>query len=130
PHTGTRTQINVRGHYVFPLVTGTFGMVDFFHSILGEATDHFTQSEINEMDNALGSAQASGGPSGPMNALTSLLSKVPGTRDLISEAEELNRRSDAQAEYNRQHDGSGYGASRSAPADGGHQGYGQSGDFY
>lgn len=25
--------MNVRGHRVFPLVTGTFGVVDFLHSV-------------------------------------------------------------------------------------------------
>ncbi len=33
PHTGTATEMNVRGHRIFPLVTGTFGVVDFFHSV-------------------------------------------------------------------------------------------------
>ena len=33
PHTGTSSAINLRGLNVFPLVTGTFGMVDFFHSV-------------------------------------------------------------------------------------------------
>lgn len=33
PHTGTQTEVNVRGHHVFPLVTGTFGVVDFLHSV-------------------------------------------------------------------------------------------------
>ena len=32
PHSGAATEINVRGHRVFPLVTGTFGVVDFLHS--------------------------------------------------------------------------------------------------
>jgi hypothetical protein len=27
--------INIRGKHVFPLVTGTFGGVDFVHSVLG-----------------------------------------------------------------------------------------------
>jgi hypothetical protein len=43
PHCGSQTEVNIRGHYVFPLVTGTFGAVDFLHSVLGEANDHFTQ---------------------------------------------------------------------------------------
>ena len=100
PHTGKRTEMNVRGHRVYPLVTGTFGMVDFFHSMLGEATDHFTQSEVNEMDIALGDAQ-SNTSSGSASALTALLGKVPGTRDLVNEAEELKRRSDEQESRNR-----------------------------
>lgn len=32
-HTGSSTEINIRGHRVFPLVTGTFGVVDFLHSV-------------------------------------------------------------------------------------------------
>ena len=35
PHVGEATEINLRGHRVFPLVTGTFGAVDFLHSVLG-----------------------------------------------------------------------------------------------
>ena len=101
PHTGTATQINLHGHHVFPLVTGTFGMVDFLHSVLGEATDHFTQSEINEMDIALGDAQSSTPSSNSLNALTGLLGKVPGTRDLVTEAEDLRRESDNQESANR-----------------------------
>ena len=50
PHTGTATEIDLHGHRVFPLVTGTFGVVDFIHSVLGEATDHFAQTEIEQMD--------------------------------------------------------------------------------
>lgn len=33
PHTGVATEINLHGHRVFPLVTGTFGAVDFLHSV-------------------------------------------------------------------------------------------------
>ncbi|KAJ9613435.1 hypothetical protein H2200_003377 [Cladophialophora chaetospira] len=97
PHVGTVTAINLRGKHVFPLVTGTFGMVDFYHSVLGEATDHFTQSEVNEMDNALGTAQQAAQSSNPLTTLVKLLSKVPGTRDLCNEAEQLQANSQAQA---------------------------------
>lgn len=100
PHVGTSTQINLRGHHVFPLVTGTFGMVDFFHSVLGEASDHFTQSEVNEMDNALGTAQQASKSSNPCTTLVKLLSKVPGTKDLCAEAEQLQHSSQAQARAN------------------------------
>ncbi|OGM41560.1 HET-C domain protein HetC, partial [Aspergillus bombycis] len=114
PHTGTRTELNVRGHRVYPLITGTFGMVDFFHSMLGEATDHFTQSEVNEMDIALGDAQTNTS-SGSASALTALLGKVPGTRDLVNEAEELRRRSDEQESLNKRGGhSSGYSARGSA----------------
>jgi hypothetical protein len=116
PHTGVQTQINVRGKHVFPLVTGTFGGVDFFHSVLGEATDHFTQtqveqSEIDQMNaklsNALGSNTKGGGGGGgggsSCTALIDVLGKVPGTGSLIQEAQSLQAASDAQAASNAAH---------------------------
>ena len=109
PHTGAATEINLRGKLVFPLVTGTFGAVDFLHSVLGEATDHFAQTEIDEMDVALGDAQAQSKKSNDPNArsfgssggnqasyLTSLLSQVPGAGNLCREAEQLQADSQAQ----------------------------------
>jgi hypothetical protein len=38
PHTGRRTQLQIEGvrNAVYPLVTGTFGGVDFLHSVVGE----------------------------------------------------------------------------------------------
>ncbi|KIW60139.1 hypothetical protein, variant [Exophiala xenobiotica] len=114
PHVGTATGINLHGKHVFPLVTGTFGMVDFYHSVLGEATDHFTQSEVNEMDNALGTAQQAAQSSNPLMTLVKLLSKVPGTRDLCDEAERLQANSQAQAQ---------------AQARGGEPGFGGQGGF-
>ncbi|KAK0705349.1 heterokaryon incompatibility Het-C [Lasiosphaeris hirsuta] len=59
PHCGSATQINLRGKRVYPLVTGTFGAVDFLHSVIGEATDHFTQSEVDEMNIVLKNAEQS-----------------------------------------------------------------------
>lgn len=38
PHVGTSSQITVYGKQIFPLVTGTFGGVDFLHSVIGEVT--------------------------------------------------------------------------------------------
>lgn len=43
PHCGTDTKINLRGKTVYPLVTGTFGAVDFIHSVLGEANGMMQQ---------------------------------------------------------------------------------------
>lgn len=115
-HTGTATQLNVRGKQIFPLVTGTFGGVDFLHSVLGEATDHFTQSEVDQMNAALGNASGQskrsvGGSQGAA-ALTDLLSRVPGTGALCQEAHNLQAASDAQAAAN-----SGYGGSRALDDD-------------
>jgi len=114
PHTGVQTQINVRGKHVFPLVTGTFGGVDFFHSVLGEATDHFTQTQVDEselaqmnakLSNAVGSNTKGGGSGGSnsCSALIDVLGKVPGTGGLIQEAQSLQAASDAQAASNSGH---------------------------
>ncbi|KAK7511580.1 heterokaryon incompatibility protein Het-C-domain-containing protein [Phyllosticta citriasiana] len=112
PHTGTATQMNVHGKHIFPLVTGTFGAVDFLHSVLGEATDHFTQSEVDvpsEMDELTQQLNNSGGATGKRSGsgsgadadgLVSLLSKIPGTSSLCQEAQSLKAASDAQAAQN------------------------------
>lgn len=112
PHTGSATEINLRGHRVFPLVTGTFGAVDFLHSVLGEATDHFAQTEVEEMNKALGDAQAQskgssgdvgrsfGGIGRDVSNLTGLLSQVPGAGGLCQQAEQLRAQADAQERQN------------------------------
>ncbi|KAL9599491.1 MAG: hypothetical protein Q9219_003830 [cf. Caloplaca sp. 3 TL-2023] len=111
PHTGTATEINLRGRRVFPIVTGTFGAVDFLHSVLGEATDHFAQTEIDQLDTALGSAQAQSKPSGgarsgtagdhsQLSSMTSLLSQMPGAGGFCQQAEQLQAQSDAQEQAN------------------------------
>lgn len=110
PHVGTQTTINLRGKHVYPLVTGTFGGVDFLHSVLGEATDHITQTEVNEteveqLDAALShaAAQQNNGNRDAGNSasgLTDLLAQVPGTGGLIQEAQNLQADSNAQADQN------------------------------
>ena len=104
PHTGSATEMNLRGHRVFPLTTGTFGVVDFLHSVLGEATDHFAQSEVEQMDTALKNAETQSkisssrgsGSGSQLSNMTSLLSQVPGTGDLARQAQNLQAQSDAQ----------------------------------
>ncbi|KAI6798895.1 heterokaryon incompatibility Het-C [Hortaea werneckii] len=127
PHVGTQTMINLRGKQVFPLVTGTFGGVDFLHSVLGEATDHVTQSEVNEtevaqLDAALSQAQDSNhgkrGGGNDSSSFIDLLGQVPGTGGLVQEALDLQAQSEAQAAQNQS-----YGASRDAGA-GGYMPYG------
>lgn len=124
PHVGENAGINLRGKHVFPLVTGTFGGVDFLHSVLGEANDHITQTEVEEMDAALSQAQGGGGNAAGSRSfgggsgsssgsdLISLLAKVPGTGGLIQEANDLKAASDAEA--SRQASG-GYSSSRAGP---------------
>jgi hypothetical protein len=110
-HCGTQTEINVRGKRIFPLVTGTFGAVDFLHSVIGEATDHLSQSEVDEVDVALKNAEGGGSgnskPSGLLGLVTgkgdfaSLLSKLPGPGgDLASQARSLQTQSENQERDN------------------------------
>ncbi|KAK5136637.1 hypothetical protein LTR08_002651 [Meristemomyces frigidus] len=130
PHVGSQTMINLRGKQVFPLVTGTFGGVDFLHSVLGEATDHVTQTEVNEteveqLDAALSNAAATqnhgargvGDPASNASGFTDLLASIPGTGSLVQEAIQLQADSDAQASQNecmaggsRDMSGGGYNA--------------------
>ena len=127
-HVGTQTMVQLHGKQVWPLVTGTFGGVDFLHSVLGEATDHITQTEVNQsevdqLDAALSNASGANNRGGPdenqdpaakASGFTSLLAQVPGTGGLISEAISLQAASDAQALENERMSGYG-GASRGDP---------------
>lgn len=109
--------INLRGKQVYPLVTGTFGGVDFLHSVLGEATDHVTQTEVDQTEvdqlNAALSQAESGQKRGDsssnngLGGLTSLLANIPGTGSLVQEAQSLQASADAEAAHNAQQ---GYGS--------------------
>nr|POE51806.1 hypothetical protein CFP56_26013 [Quercus suber] len=116
--------INLHGKQVYPLVTGTFGGVDFLHSVLGEATDHVTQtevdqSEVDQLNAALSQAQQGSGKRGfgddtssNASGLTDLLSQIPGTGDLVQEAMNLQADSQRQEEANQSMSGSrGYAES-------------------
>ncbi|KAG5759521.1 hypothetical protein H9Q72_012360 [Fusarium xylarioides] len=119
PHCGARTEINLHGKRVYPLVTGTFGAVDFLHSVIGEASDHFTQSEVDEVDvalkNAEGASNRSGGGGGGERSLLGgflgiksspsdfigLVSKLPGVGDgFAAQARDLKASSEAQEQRN------------------------------
>ena len=114
PHCGTQTEINLHGKRVYPLVTGTFGGVDFLHSVIGEASDHFTQSEVDEVDIALKNAEGAsrGGPSGSTdrgflgintpNDFISLVGKLPSVGgDFAAQARSLEAASKAQEQQNQ-----------------------------
>ncbi|CCU81419.1 NIMA-interacting protein TinC [Blumeria hordei DH14] len=74
PHVGSRTQIRLEGsrESVFPLVTGTFGGVDFLHSVLGEFNDKATQSEIQQLEGTMKVDSK-----GDTSLLKELLNKIP-----------------------------------------------------
>ena len=72
---------------------------------LGEATDHFAQTEVDEMDIALREAEARSGSgdgsrafgaSSGLSSITGLLGQVPGAGDLVHQAQDLQAKSDEQ----------------------------------
>jgi len=75
-HVGRRTQVQIRGarSAVYPIVTGTFGGVDFIHSLCGEVTDKVTQSEIQELQGVVQGAQSNQNSS----KIKELLDQIPG----------------------------------------------------
>ncbi|KAK8143716.1 hypothetical protein G3M48_006838 [Beauveria asiatica] len=74
PHCGTNTKIQLEGanDSVYPIVTGTFGGVDFLHSVTGEVSDKLTQNEIEELEGAL-----EGNKQSDTSFLRELLDKIP-----------------------------------------------------
>jgi hypothetical protein len=84
PHVGANTQIQIQGtnKVIWPMVTGTFGGVDFIHSLLGEATDHISQTSLTDLNAAITEAQAQDAQS-LFSKLKMLMNLVPGvTSDL------------------------------------------------
>lgn len=55
PHVGRDTKLSIEGarDEVYPIVTGTFGGVDFLHSVTGEVADKLTQSELEDLEGTL-----------------------------------------------------------------------------
>ena len=78
--------------------------------MLGEAQDNFAQSEVDQVNKALGEAQAQSKPSGgarsfgggsdQLSSMTSLLAQVPGAGALSQQAEQLQAQSNAQEQAN------------------------------
>ncbi|EAQ92634.1 hypothetical protein CHGG_00869 [Chaetomium globosum CBS 148.51] len=59
-------------HSVYPIVTGTFGGVDFLHSVTGELSDKMIQSEIEDLEGTLQQSSKS-----DTSLLRDLLDKIP-----------------------------------------------------
>ncbi|OIW24113.1 Het-C-domain-containing protein [Coniochaeta ligniaria NRRL 30616] len=74
PHVGRRTQVRLPGarNEVYPIVTGTFGGVDFLHSVTGEVSDKLTQNEIEELEGTLQNSRNS-----DTSILENLLDMIP-----------------------------------------------------
>ncbi|KAG5915319.1 hypothetical protein E4U42_008116 [Claviceps africana] len=74
PHVGSETRMRLEGANgdVYPLVTGTFGGVDFLHSVVGEVSDKMSQNEIEELEGTLNDSKNS-----DTSVLRELLDKIP-----------------------------------------------------
>ncbi|CAK3932917.1 Hypothetical predicted protein [Lecanosticta acicola] len=96
PHVGRRTQIQLEGvrHPVYPIVTGTFGGVDFLHSVMGEFSDKTTQSELQELEGTIEQSQ-----NADTSLLKELLDKLPpgilGDSDHDAKADQLQANAQA-----------------------------------
>ncbi|KAI9648603.1 hypothetical protein NHQ30_003240 [Ciborinia camelliae] len=103
PHVGRRTKIRLPGvqQSVYPIITGTFGGVDFLHSVMGEFDDKATQSEIQSLE---GTMQE--GSQANTSVLKDLLNSVPsglfGGKDQASKADELQAQASA-AQHSQEH---------------------------
>lgn len=90
PHVGRDTQIQLQGarQAVYPIVTGTFGGVDFLHSVMGEISDKTTQSELQELEGTIDGSQRA-----DTSLLKELLDKLPpgllGDTDQKGKADQL-----------------------------------------
>ena len=103
PHVGRDTKLRVENarERVYPIVTGTFGGVDFFHSVLGEVSDKAAQSEVQTLEGVISDSQG-GSPS--QSFLQDLLSKIPD--GLLSDKDDQANKMDgfkAKADNAKQH---------------------------
>ncbi|KAI9039254.1 Het-C domain-containing protein [Aspergillus affinis] len=106
PHVGRDTKVEIRGaqDYVYPIITGTFGGVDFFHSVLGELSDKATQSEVQSLEGVMAESQ-NGTPS--ESFIQELLGKIPDglIGDTNGQADKMNEfksRSESAKETSQQ----------------------------
>jgi hypothetical protein len=99
PHVGrnTRLYVEAAGKEVWPIITGTFGGVDFLHSVCGEFTDKTTQSELQELEGAITNADRSKNKSKIKELLSQLPDGIFGGKDQAGKADELEDNANAAA---------------------------------
>jgi hypothetical protein len=116
PHVGRRTMVEVQGRQIYPIVTGTFGGVDFLHSVLGEFSDKAIQSEISQLETTFSdAADQNEQDSNQHSIIKELMDKlnIGGSDDLDSKASELEQKSAAQKQAT-QHKNSPWGLGNNA----------------
>ncbi|KAJ5681518.1 uncharacterized protein N7477_001458 [Penicillium maclennaniae] len=94
PHVGRNTVLELPGaqDYVYPVVTGTFGGVDFFHSVLGELSDKTKQSELQSLEGVI---MESENDSPSESLLQDLLNKIPS--GLLGDSDQAGQMDDFKA---------------------------------
>ncbi|KAJ4366319.1 hypothetical protein N0V83_007955 [Neocucurbitaria cava] len=99
PHVGRNAIFEVQAarKQVYPIVTGTFGGVDFLHSVCGELTDKTTQSELQELEGTITNADRSKNKSQIKDLLSQLPDGVFGGKDEAGKADELEQNANATA---------------------------------
>jgi hypothetical protein len=104
PHVGRDAMFEVgeARKQVYPIVTGTFGGVDFLHSVCGEITDKATQSELQELEGAISNAERSENKSKIQDLLAKLPEGIFGGKDESGKADELADNANAAAMGNIQ----------------------------
>ncbi|RPB24493.1 Het-C-domain-containing protein [Terfezia boudieri ATCC MYA-4762] len=101
PHVGGNCQVNIGGKEIWPVITGTFGMTDFLHSVVGEVSDKMIQSEVQSLEDKINEAHA-GDHSGATSKLRDILDIIPfgllglGDSDFSNQAQTIQEQSDAK----------------------------------
>lgn len=97
PHVGRNAQFNVQEarKQVYPIITGTFGGVDFLHSVCGEISDKATQSELQELEGAISDADRTKNKSKIKDLLSQLPDGIFGGKDQAGKADELENNANA-----------------------------------
>jgi hypothetical protein len=97
PFVGRQTQIRLQGvsNPVFPVITGTFGGVDFLHSVMGEFDDKATQSEIQQLEDSMSTTSRGDNTSMLKNLLGQIPGGLFGGGDPAAKADELQANSNA-----------------------------------
>jgi hypothetical protein len=97
PHVGRNARFQISGvrQPVYPLITGTFGGVDFLHSVCGEISDKATQSELRELEGAIADADRKKNKSQIKDLLSQLPDGIFGDKDQGGKADELEENAQA-----------------------------------
>lgn len=97
PHVGRNTQVHVQGARgpIYPIITGTFGGVDFLHSVMGEFSDKATQSELQELEGTMSANNNRENTSIIKDLLDQLPGGLFGDKDQATKADELQANAQA-----------------------------------